>query len=389
MKRLAITLLGHKDHGKSTLIGRLLYDTKSVMEDRVQEVKKDSKAMGKPFEYAFLLDSFEEERKDGMTIDIIHAQVKGRNRIYDCIDVPGHKELIKNMLSGASHADAGILIVSASEGVEEQTGQHLRLARWLGLDSLIVVINKMDLVKYSQQVFQDMVKKIKSLQEAATPFPDLQCIPISAYHGDNVVNRSQKMPWYPGKTLFDQMELIQIQNHLSELPLCFPVQDIYMGPSGEKIIAGRIESGKIHIGGQVLLVPSQEKATIISILTSRGSKTTALAGENVGVMLDRDLPHIKRGEVCCSPEHVVSVQKEVTAHAILLEDLPQDQEAVVECGPSKTECVIEPVVLSEIGEVSTIRVKFKDPMIVEKSRGSLGRLAIKRKGKIIGVAVAL
>ncbi|MBI3596671.1 MAG: 50S ribosome-binding GTPase [Nitrospirae bacterium] len=387
MKRLAITLLGHKDHGKSTLIGRLLFDTKSVMEDRVEEVMKHSKILGRPFEYAFLLDSFEEERRDGMTIDVIHAQVKGKKHLYDCIDVPGHRELLKNMLSGASHADAGILIVSAKEGLEEQTGHHLRLAHWLGLDSLMIVVNKMDLVGYSQQMFETVVKEVESLRKTFFLLPKVEYIPISAYEGDNVVNRSQNMGWYSGRTLFEQLELLERQNHLSELSLRLPVQDVYEKTTGEKIIAGRIESGKIHVGQQVLFVPSREKAMVMSILTTNECKTSAVAGENIGMIIDRDLPSIKRGEICCTPEDSLNVRKEITAHAILLEDIPQ--QLVVECGPSETECVVEAVVPASIGEVSTLRFRFKNPMIVERAKTSLGRLAIKKQGKIVGVAVAV
>jgi bifunctional enzyme CysN/CysC/sulfate adenylyltransferase subunit 1 len=387
MDRLTITLLGHKDHGKSTLIGRLLFDTKSVMEDRVAEVMKHSKLLGRPFEYAFLLDSFEEERRDGMTIDVIHAQVKGKKHLYDCVDVPGHRELLKNMLSGASRADAGILIVSAKEGLEEQTGHHLRLAHWLGLDSLMIVVNKMDQVGYSQKNFEAMVEKIDSLRKTISLLPRVEYIPISAYEGDNVVNRSQKMNWYSGKTLFEQMELLERRNRLSESPLRFPVQDVYEKTAGEKIIAGRIESGKIQVGQEVLFIPSREKATVASILTTNEHKTSAVAGENVGIIMDRNVPDIKRGEICCSPGNALNVQKEITAHAILLEDIPA--ELVVECGPSETECVVETVVPARVGEVSTLRFRFKNPMIVEKAKTSLGRLAIKKQGRIVGVAVAV
>ncbi len=386
MKRLAITLLGHKDHGKSTLIGRLLHDTKSVMEDRIEEVLEHSKVLGKPFEYAFLLDSFEEERRDGMTIDVIHAQVKGKKHLYDCIDVPGHRMLLNHMLSGASHANAGILIVSAKEGLEEQTRHHLRLAHWLGLDTLMIVVNKMDQVEYSQQIFDEMVIKIKSLQETSDLLQEVEYIPISAYQGDNVVNHSQNMAWYSGKTLFEQMEQLEIQDRFQDIPLRLPIQDIYEKSTGEMIIAGRIESGKISVGQQVLFVLSQDKATIKAIMAMNEYKTTATIGENIGIILDRNLPNIKRGEVCCRPEDTLSAQKEVVAHAILLEEIPQ--ELVVECGSSKTECVVEPVIPAEIGEVSTLRFTFRNPIVVERAKTSLGRLALKRRGKIVGVAVA-
>ncbi|HEX9757397.1 MAG TPA: GTP-binding protein [Nitrospiria bacterium] len=385
MKRFTITLLGHKDHGKSTLIGRLLYDTKSVMEDRTEEVREYCKTVGKPFEYAFLLDSFEEERRDGMTIDVIHAQVKGKKNIYDCIDVPGHRELLKNMLSGASHADAGILIVSAKEGLEEQTGHHLRLANWLGLASLIVVVNKMDHVEYQQEVFEEMVSKIKALEKTPILGPKVDFIPISAYKGDNVVARSSQMPWYTGRTLFEHMEGLEVQNSFLNLPLRLPVQDVYENKAGERILAGKVESGEIHVGQEVVFVPSNGKATIRSIMGVDKNQKTAMPGENIGLVLDRNLPSVHRGEVCCLPESVAQVTREATAHAILLEEVPNN--LVLECGPSRTECEFETLAQAEIGEVCIVKLKFKDPLIVERGKTSLGRMALKSKGKIIGVAV--
>ena len=385
-QRLNITLLGHKDHGKSTLIGRLLYDTGSVMEDRVQEVKETSEALGKPFEYAFLLDSFQEEREGGMTIDVIHAQIKGRRYLYDCIDVPGHKELIKNMLTGASHADAGILIVSAKEGIEDQTGQHLRLAQCLGLKQLIVAINKMDLMGYEQTVFEGMKRKILSL--AGTDLSKkMSYVPISAYAGDNLVKRSSHMPWYSGPTLYELMEDLSRQDNLSQMPLRFPVQDLYRGASGECILAGRVESGSIFVGRPVFFAPSGATATVKAILTFNKNTATALAGENVGIVCDPDTSSLKRGEVCCSLEEIVSAKKEVLAHVIFLEAAPQ--QVTVECGTAQTDCEIEYLSPAEIGEMTQVVLRFKEPIVAERSKTTVGRLALKHHGKIIGVAVVM
>ena len=385
-QRMNVTLLGHKDHGKSTLIGRLLYDTKTVKEDRIEEVRETCRALEKPFEYAFLLDSFQEEREGGMTIDVIHAQIKGKCWLYDCIDVPGHKELIKNMLTGASQAEAGILIVSAKEGVEEQTGHHLRLAQWLELGQLIVVINKMDLVGFQQDIFEGMRQRITGLGEAGLD-EKVSYIPVSAYEGDNVVMRSSRMPWYTGYTLYEHMEILSKGNQLSQRPLRLPVQDFYRGANGEQIIAGRIESGSLRVGQMVFFASSVGTSRVKSILTFNDKAEAALAGENVGMVCDPELPSLKRGEVCCSQDEIATAKKELLAHAIFLESAPR--QSTVECGTAQTDCEIEyfsPVVP---GEVTRVSFRFNTPLVVECSRTALGRLALKRQGKIIGVAVAI
>ncbi|MFY9271309.1 MAG: GTP-binding protein [Candidatus Manganitrophaceae bacterium] len=386
MKRSNMTLLGHKDHGKSTLIGRLLYDTKSVMADRVEEVRRTSEALGKPFEYAFLLDSFQEEREGGMTIDVIHAQIKGEGTLYDCIDVPGHKELIKNMLTGASHADAGILIVSAKEGIEEQTGHHLRLAEWLGLDRLVIAVNKMDLIGYDQALFEEMKRKLFSLAGAGAGLEERTTfVPVSAYLGENVVVRSAKMPWYTGPTLFQWMETLAAPASLSHLPFRFPVQDIYRGADGVPVIAGRVESGTICVGQAVRFALHPEPSRVAAILTFNGKKESATAGENVGMVLEHDLP-LKRGEVCSLEEEPVGVKHDILAHAIFLESPPK--EATIECGTAQTEGKITYLSPPEIGEVAQVAIHLKEPMAVERSKTGIGRLALKHRGKIIGVAVA-
>ena len=382
-ERLNVTLLGHKDHGKSTLIGRLAFDTGSVKEDRVQEVKSTSEALGKPFEYAFLLDAFQEEREGGMTIDVIHAQIKGQRYLYDCIDVPGHSELIKNMLTGASHADTGILIVSASEGIEPQTGQHLRLARWLGLSHLIVAINKMDIVKHDQKVFEEMKGNLLSLFGGSADM--VSFIPVSALEGENVFKRSEHMPWYKGPTLYEALESITVQDYLSSLPLRLPVQGVYAGGDGASLVVGRLEAGSLKVGDRIEFVPSGFAATVKGVIVSNQNRESAKAGDNVGVLLDRDPSSLKRGEVACPAEALVQTTQNVTAPTIFLEQAPRT--LTVECGTAQTQCDVEPLSPAKIGEVGHAVLSFKQPLVAERSRSTIGRMALKHQGKIVGVAV--
>ena len=203
-----VTLLGHKDHGKSTLIGSLLIVTKTVSKDRLNEAKKQSANLGRKFEPGFILDSFSEERKGGLTIDTSRAQVKYRDSAFEFIDVPGHEELIKNMISGASYAKFALLIVSANknEGIRPQTKRHIYLSRMLGIEKLIVAVNKMDTVGYDKDIFEQIHKELgEFLEKIGVDSRSVNFVPISAYGSENLSKRSSNMPWYKGKPLLDLM----------------------------------------------------------------------------------------------------------------------------------------------------------------------------------------
>jgi elongation factor 1-alpha len=381
--RLNVTLLGHKDHGKSTLIGRLSYDTGSVMEDRVAEVKATCEARGHAFEYAFLLDAFTEERENGMTIDVIHAQIKGKRHHYDCIDVPGHQELIKNMLTGASHAEAGILIVSAYEGIEDQTGQHLRLAQWLGLGRLVVAVNKMDRAQYSAKKFDQV--RTGLLAMVGGDAERLTFIPVGALGGENVVHHSKNMPWYKGPTLFEALEEIEIADGQGALPLRMPVQALYPGKNGEQLVVGRIESGSLRVDQPVAIAPGGVKAKVKVIRAANKAVPEASAGDNVGLVLEPAPANIKRGQVVCAADNPIEPRTELTAPAIFLEETPRT--LVAECGTSESGCEVEPLSPAPIGEVARVRLRFKHAIPAERSHSGIGRMALKHQGRIVGVVV--
>jgi elongation factor 1-alpha len=381
--RLNVTLLGHKDHGKSTLIGRLSFDTGSVMEDRVAEVKATCEARGHVFEYAFLLDAFTEERENGMTIDVIHAQIKGKRHHYDCIDVPGHQELIKNMLTGASHAEAGILIVSAAEGIEDQTGQHLRLAQWLGLGRLVVAVNKMDRAQHSAKKFDEIRNGMLAM--IGGDAERLTFIPVAALGGENVVHHSPNMPWYTGPTLFEALEEIEIADGQLGLPLRMPVQALYPGKNGEQLVVGRIESGSLRVDQPVAIAPGGAKAKVKAIRAANKDLGEASAGDNVGLVLDGSPSGLKRGHVVCAADNPIEPRTELIAPAIFLEETPRT--LVAECGTAESNCEVEPLSPAAIGEVARVRLRFKHPLPAERSRSGIGRMALKSKGRIVGVVV--
>jgi len=247
-----VVIVGHVDHGKSTLIGRLLYDSESLPEDKLAEVQKLFEEYKKRFEFAYFLDSFEEELKEERTIDTTRVLFKGRN-YYTVVDVPGHKEFIKNMLTGASHAQVAILVVSAPDGVQEQTRRHAFLVHMLGIRQIIVAINKMDLVDYKEDVFLKAEDEISQLL-SSLGYSEVIFLPISAMEGDNVYRPSGRMTWYQGATLIQSLDAIEPEQE-SERALRLVVQDVYTADS-EQITVGRVESGTLRKGDELIENPA-------------------------------------------------------------------------------------------------------------------------------------
>ena len=291
-----LVIAGHVDHGKSTLIGRLLHDTDSLTEGKMAAVKAMSERRGMPLEYAFLLDALQAERDQGITIDTTQVLFNSKKRSYLIIDAPGHKEFLKNMISGAAQADAGVVVIDVEEGIQEQSRRHCYLLRLLGLKEIIIVVNKMDLIEYSQRKFNHLKKQIvEYLSEI-----DLACkavVPISARDGQGLIDLSEKMPWYTGANFIDTLDQLPEANSTNDLPTRLPIQDVYKFDE-RRIIAGRIESGTLKIGDELLFSPSNKRAAIESfeIWNAKDQKTKAIAGESVGIILNDEI-FIERGHI--------------------------------------------------------------------------------------------
>ena len=291
-----LVIAGHVDHGKSTLIGRLLHDTDSLTEGKMAAVKAMSERRGMPLEYAFLLDALQAERDQGITIDTTQVLFNSKKRSYLIIDAPGHKEFLKNMISGAAQADAGVVVIDVEEGIQEQSRRHCYLLRLLGLKEIIIVVNKMDLIEYSQRKFNHLKKQIvEYLSEI-----DLACkavVPISARDGQGLIDLSEKMPWYTGANFIDTLDQLPEANSTNDLPTRLPIQDVYKFDE-RRIIAGRIESGTLKIGDELLFSPSNKRAAIESfeVWNAKDQKTKAIAGESVGIILNDEI-FIERGHI--------------------------------------------------------------------------------------------
>lgn len=297
-----IVIVGHVDHGKSTLVGRLFYDTNSLPEGRYDAVARVCEETGKPFEFAFLLDALEEERDQGITIDTARAQFHTELRDYMLIDAPGHKEFLKNMVSGASSAEAAILLIDAAEGVQEQSRRHGYILHLLGIKQVTVAINKMDMVGYSQEryaaVRDEFLLFLKQLGVHPASF-----IPVSARDGDNIATRSEQMPWYDGPTIIEALDRFTARPSHEKQPLRFPVQDVYKFDE-RRIVAGRVESGTITVGDTILFSPSGHSAVVKTIERWNSPSTgSALAGESVGITLTEPI-FVERGEIISHKSNV-------------------------------------------------------------------------------------
>ena len=294
--RLQIAIVGHVDHGKSTLVGRLLNDTGSLPDGKIEAVRQMSERRGMPFEWAFVMDAFQAERDQAITIDAAHIWFKTAKHNYVIVDAPGHREFIKNMVSGAASCDAALLVIEAAEGVREQSRRHAYLLHLLGVEEVVVAVNKMDLVDYDGDRFNDVERDIRAyLQEiGVTP---RHVVPVSARDGDNLTAASANMPWYSGPTIVDAFDSLEAPGGLDALPLRLPVQDVYHFDE-RRIIAGRIESGCLAVGDKVTFSPSNRSTRVATIESwpSADGSSKATAGQSVGVTLEEQL-FIERGEV--------------------------------------------------------------------------------------------
>lgn len=293
---MKLVIVGHVDHGKSTLIGRMLHDTGSLPDGKMEAVKAMSERRGMPMEWAFVLDALQAERDQGITIDTTQIFFKTPERPYVIIDAPGHKEFLKNMVSGAASADAAILVVDAKEGVQEQTRRHGYILHLLGLDNVVVAVNKMDLVDHSQARFDEVAGEVHKYL-AGMGITPAAILPVSARHGDGLANKSQNMPWFEGETLIAALDALVPKPLPVELPLRLPIQDVYKFDE-RRILAGRIESGKVNVGDTLLFSPSNARAKVQSIeaWSVDGPVLSASAGQSIGITLDDQL-FVERGFV--------------------------------------------------------------------------------------------
>ncbi|MGD1875926.1 MAG: adenylyl-sulfate kinase [Kiloniellaceae bacterium] len=297
-----IVIVGHVDHGKSTLIGRLLYDTDSLPPGKVEELEAVSARRGMAIEWSFVLDAFQAERDQAVTIDTTQIWFKTALRDYVIIDAPGHREFLKNMVSGAASADAAVVVIDAAEGVREQSRRHAYLLHLLGIRQVAVVVNKMDLVGYDEARFKEVSKEITEYLASIGATP-MFIVPISARDGDNMAKRSHRTPWYDGPTVLSALDSFHGHPGVGAQPLRLPIQDVYKFDA-RRILAGRIESGSLAVGDTLLFSPSNKTARVRSLEAWPDDcrPESAGAGAAVGITLDEQI-FVERGEIASHVEN--------------------------------------------------------------------------------------
>jgi bifunctional enzyme CysN/CysC len=350
--QLRLVVVGHVDHGKSTLIGRLFYDTGSLPDGKYEQLVAIAQRRGVPFEFANLMDGLQAERDQNITIDTAQIWFRTAQREYVIIDAPGHKEFVKNMVTGASRADAALIIIDALEGVQEQTRRHGYLLRLIGVRQVVVVVNKMDLVEYSRAVFDNVSSEYRAFL-AGIGVEAQQILPVSARHGDNIAARGDKLSWFTGPTVLQALDGIPDAAEIVDQPLRFPIQDVYRFDH-RRILAGRIEAGTLKAGDQLLFLPSGRTSVVRSIESWNTPQVETLrAGDPAGVTLADQL-FVERGSIAVHASDAPSLATEFTARIFWLGRTPlaAGKRYKLKLVTQEVECEIK--TLEEVVDASTV-----------------------------------
>ncbi len=410
---LNLVTIGHVDHGKSTLIGRLLYDTGNLPDKEYKKLEEAAKEAGKEtFGFAFAMDSVKEERERGVTIDVAHTQFETNNYHFTVIDAPGHRDFVKNMITGASQADAAMLVVSAKDGVQDQTKEHSYLAKVLGVNELIVAINKMDTVDYSESKFNEAKEEAKKLLKSiGFKADEIPFVPTSAYHGDNVAEPMDNMDWYDGPSVRELLDELEEPTKPVDKSLRIPIQDVYSITGVGTVPVGKVETGKIKKGDKIKFLPSDATGEVKSVEMHHEEVPEAQAGDNIGFNtrgISKD--DIKRGDVACDPEDPVTVAKEFRAQIIVMEHpnvIAEGYTPVFHCNTaqiaskfidlekkvdSKTgETIEENPDYLKTGDSAVVKIRPTEPMAIE-AQGEfpeLSRFAIRDMGKTVAAGICI
>ncbi|MFH1470972.1 MAG: translation elongation factor EF-1 subunit alpha [Candidatus Micrarchaeota archaeon] len=412
-EHMNLVFIGHVDHGKSTSVGRVLYETGALSEQDLRRLKEEAAKVGKPtFEFAFAMDQLKEERERGLTIDVAHKEFKTAKYYFTIIDAPGHRDFIKNMITGASQADAAVLVCSVKEGVQPQTKEHAFLAKVLGISQLIVAINKMDAVNFDRLKYDEIVTTLKGLLKNigykvdAIPF-----VPISAYTGGNIAKKGDQMPWYTGPTLVECFDALKVPPKPTDKALRLPIQDVFTITGHGTVPVGRVETGILKPGELVVFMPSGAKGEVKKIEMHHEELEKAIPGDNVGFNVKGvDKKDVKRGEVVGPSSNPPTVAQEFTAQIVVLEHptaIAVGYTPVFHIHTTQVACTITEIMelkdpktgqtakknpdFIKTGDVAIVRIKPLRPVALEKFSDfpPLGRFAIRDMGQTVAAGVVL
>jgi len=408
-----LVFIGHVDHGKSTTVGRMLYELGEVSEQTLKKYKDEAAKTGKAtFEFAWVMDSLKEERERGVTIDISHKKFQTAKNYFTIIDAPGHRDFVKNMITGTSQADAAVLVCGASEGVQPQTKEHAFLAKTLGVNQMIVSINKMDAVNYSEDKYNAVKAELsKLLQSIGYKVDKIPFIPSSAYLGDNITKKSDKMPWYKGDTILAELEKLVPPEKPVNKPLRLPIQDVYTITGVGTVPVGRVETGVLKPNQKVIFMPANVTGEIKSIEMHHETLPEATPGDNIGFNV-RGIGKndVKRGDVAGPVDNPPTVAEEFTAQVVVLQHpsaITVGYTPVFHVHTAQVACTFTELVKTidpktggvkqekpefiKAGDVAIIKVKPTKLLVIEPAKDfpQLGRFAVRDMGSTVAAGMVI
>jgi elongation factor 1-alpha len=412
---LNLAFIGHVDHGKSTTVGRLMYETGAVDPHIIEGYRKEAAAQGKAtFEYAWVMDSLKEERDRGVTIDIAHRRFNTDKYYFTVVDCPGHRDFVKNMITGASQADAAVLVVSTIDGVQAQTREHVFLSRTLGVNQLVIGMNKIDATTppYDEKKYLEVKEEIsKLLKMVGYKVDEIPFIPMSGLMGDNLAKPSENMKWWKGPTLLQALNNLKVPEKPTKLPLRVPVQDVYTISGVGTVPVGRVETGIMRKDDKIVFQPADVAGEVKSIEMHHEEVPEAMPGDNIGWNVRGvGKKDIRRGDVCGHPDKPPMVAKEFKAQIVVLQHpsaISAGYTPVFHCHTAQIACTITAILAKldpktggvkeqnpafiKPGDAAIVMVTPSKPMVIEKVKEipQLGRFAIRDMGTTIAAGLCM
>lgn len=402
-EHMNLAFIGHVDHGKSTLVGHILLQSGAIAEQQLSDGEN---------KFRFVMDKLQEERERGVTIDLAHAKFETPKYEFTIVDCPGHRDFVKNMITGASQADAAVLVVAIDDGVMPQTKEHAFLARTLGINQLIVAINKMDLVKYDEAKFNELKEEVSALIKTVAYKPsEINFIPISAFQGDNITKKSENTPWYKGPALVESLAELKAPEKPTQLPLRVPIQDVYSITGVGTVPVGRVETGIMKKGDNVIFEPPGASGEVKTIEMHHEMLEQAEPGDNVGFNVRGvGKNDIRRGDVAGHTTNAPTVAKEFTAQIVVLQHpgvITVGYTPVFHCHTAQVACTfmelqkkLDPATgqtkeenpdFLKTGDAAFVVVRPTKPMVIEKIKEipHMGRFAIRDMGQTVAAGMCI
>lgn len=418
-EHINLVFIGHVDHGKSTTVGRLLYDSGNVDEQTMRKLKEKAEQLGKGgFEFAFVMDQLKEEQERGVTIDLAHKRFDTDKYYFTIIDAPGHKDFIKNMITGASQADCAVLVVAANDGVNAQTIEHLRLSKIFGVGQLIVAVNKMDIsgVDWSQKRYNDVVEDVKKhAKQAGWDVTKIRFLPMASLLGINIIKKSDKLSWWTGDTLLEAINKLDVPQKPTDLPLRLPIQDVYNITGIGVVPVGRVETGIMKVGDKVIIVPGREgkgvHGEVKTIEMHHETVSQAEPGDNIGFNVRGvGKKDIARGDVLGPETNAPTVVTEFTAQIVVMNHPSvvtvgytpvfhihtaqvacQFVEIIKKINPATGAEITENKDILRNGDAAIVKLRPTQPVVIEKNTviPQMSRFAIRDSGATVGAGMCM